>query len=58
MTTQIAIKSPRFLRLFKLAYGGNSKTAAIKAKRVECFCWQPNEVRLCKTLLLASPVQL
>jgi len=48
--TEIAINSPRFLRVLNLAYGGNSKAAAIKAKCLDCCCWQPNEVRQCTSV--------
>ena len=42
--------SPTMLSVFERAYVGKSRSAAIKAKCLDCCCYQRNEVKLCTTV--------
>jgi len=39
--------SPLYKKNYKTAISGRSRTAAIKAKCLDCVCWQRKEITLC-----------
>lgn len=44
---EIAVRNPTMKALFSKAYQGRSKAAALKAKCLDCSCFQRKEVTLC-----------
>lgn len=44
---QIEHSSPVYTAITRKAYEGNSKAAAIKAKCLDCCCWQRVEISNC-----------
>ena len=44
---QIEKASPVYLAVTRKAYEGNSKAAALKAKCLDCSCWQRVEITNC-----------
>lgn len=47
---EISKHSPAYHKITAKAYAGNSKAAGIKAKCLDCCCWQRNEVAGCTVL--------
>lgn len=37
----------RYRQTYKKAMTGKSRTAAVKAKCLDCTCWQKKEIELC-----------
>jgi hypothetical protein len=44
---EIKSHSPMYHGIFKKAYAGNSKATALRAKCLDCCCWQRTEVAQC-----------
>ncbi len=47
---EIAASSPSYAGVAKRAYSGKSKAAGIKAKCLDCSCWQRIEITNCTAL--------
>ncbi len=47
---QIERTTPSYSGITRKAYSGKSKAAGIKAKCLDCCCWQRVEIELCTTL--------
>jgi hypothetical protein len=45
--SQIQTHTPAYFGITKKAFEGNSKASAIKAKCLDCTCWQRKEITLC-----------
>lgn len=46
---EIKKHSPSMLKTFEKAFSGKSKATALKAKCLDCCCYQRNEVEKCTT---------
>lgn len=51
---QIQRATPSYVGITKKAFSGSSKAAGIKAKCLDCSCWQRLEIANC--LVLACPL--
>ena len=47
---EISQSSPAYHKITAKAYEGNSKAAGIKAKCLDCCCWQRTEITNCTVL--------
>lgn len=45
--SQIKRHDPMYLGIFDRAFRGKSKAVGIRAKCLDCCCWQRREVQLC-----------
>jgi len=47
---RLSVVPAKYRTLYRKAWGGNSRKAAIRAFCLECVAWSEHEVRLCTAL--------